>query len=139
MGREILTADPEEPAPADMLGDRSGDNRPDEEPHEVAPEVQPDVSAALVQEEDVGDDDGHDAFIGGGTQARDDARPEERRVGCGNCLPDVGADDDGGADERYGAAAEDVGAGDDDEVCVAEGDDTGACLYCCECRVFMEL
>lgn len=80
------------------------------------------ATTSLVDEQQISDDHGHDALVGGSAQPGDDAGPNEAAVARHQPLPDVGADADEAADEDDGAAAPEVRGGDYEKVGVAQRD-----------------
>lgn len=100
---------PEKPAPVNARSDAPRNDGTDEAAQKVRPEIQRHRAPALVHKEQVRDNHWHDAFVGRGTQARDDARTEEGREGGHKGLPDVCEDTDEPAENYDGATAVDVG------------------------------
>ncbi len=81
-----------------------------------------------MQEENVGNNHGHDAFIGRRTKSTDDTSPQKGLVRSGTRLPNARGKADQATDERDWASSKNVGARDDDEVCISKRDDTRSSL-----------
>lgn len=91
-------------------------------------QVRPDVFAPFVKEVHISDDNVHDTLVGGGARACQNPSTEKLAVRGSGGLPDAGRKVEQGADDEGWASAEDLAAGDDEEVAVSESDDGHAGL-----------
>jgi hypothetical protein len=81
-----------------------------------------------MQEQSISNSDWHQTFTSCGSNSNKDSCADEGAVGCGQCLPDIGANDDESTCQSDWSPTEDIGAGYDEEICVAECKDTSSCL-----------
>jgi hypothetical protein len=86
----------------------------------VNEQVKGHATSPLVEEKHVGNDHGHETFIGRSTQTRDDTSTQEAGVRGDEGLPDICQDAHNGANDEDGATTKDIGRGHNEKVGIAQ-------------------